>query len=140
MTTAADTTVGGTGTGDVRVLLVDDQAPFLAAARAVVERTPGFVVVAEATGGAEAVEAVALHHPDLVVMDIRMPGVDGIAAARRIVSGGDPPVVVLVSTYDRDDLPDEVATSGAAAYLHKEELTASGLAALWAEHGPTLTA
>ena len=56
------------------------------------------------------------------------------------VASDDPPVVFLVSTYDRDDLPEEVATSGAAAYLHKEELTADVLAALWAEHGPTLTA
>lgn len=134
--TPAPTSPGGAE--QVRVVLVDDQAPFLAAARAVVGRAAGFVVVGEATGGADAVDLVASCRPGLVVMDIRMPDVDGIEATRRILAGDHRPVVVLVSTYDRSDLPDEVATSGAAAYLHKEELTAEGLAALWAEHGPTL--
>lgn len=126
--------------GPVRVVLVDDQAPFLAAARAVVDRAPGFEVVGGATSGESAVALVGEVTPDLVVMDIRMPGVDGIEATRRMLAGARPPVVVLVSTYDRTDLPDEVTTSGAAAYLHKEELTAHALAALWAEHGPTLDA
>ena len=132
---------GAAGDGrEVRVLLVDDQTPFLLAARAVVGRASGFTVVGEATSGADAVALAATSRPDLVVMDIRMPGMDGIEATRRLVASDDPPVVFLVSTYDRDDLPEEVATSGAAAYLHKEELTADVLAALWAEHGPTLTA
>jgi DNA-binding NarL/FixJ family response regulator len=121
-------------------VLVDDQAPFLAAARAVVARTPGFEVVGGASGGEAAVALVGEVRPDLVLMDIRMPDVDGIEATRRMLAGHAPPVVVLVSTYDRADLPEEVTTSGAAAYLHKEELTPEALAALWTEHGPTLHA
>jgi DNA-binding NarL/FixJ family response regulator len=105
-----------------------------------VGRIAGWAIVGEATGGDDAVALVGSIHPDLVLMDIRMPGVGGVEATRRILAGARPPVVFLVSSYDRADLPPDVATSGAAAYLHKEELTADGLAALWAEHGRTLDA
>lgn len=124
----------------MRTLLVDDQPRFLAAARAVVERTPGIEVVGEAGDGQEAIELAARLRPDLVVMDITMPVLDGVAACREITHAPDAPVVVLVSTYDRDDLPEEVGRSGAAAYLHKEELVPARLAELWVLHGRTLDA
>ena len=94
--------------------------------------SPGEFAVAE--GGERALFAVLSGKIEVTKR------VDGIEATRRMLAGARPPVVVLVSTYDRTDLPDEVTTSGAAAYLHKEELTAHALAALWAEHGPTLDA
>lgn len=121
---------------DRRVLVVDDQAPFRSAARAVVERTPGFAVAGEASGGEEGVEAAVALAPDLVLMDIRMPDLDGIAATDRIASRAPGVVVFLLSTYARDDLPEEVSTSGAAAYLHKEELSPAVLADLWRTHRP----
>src|SRR5262245_2910196 len=91
---------------EVRVLVVDDQAPFRLAARAVIDRTPGFRLVGEAGDGAEAVAKVADLAPDLVLMDIKMPVLDGIDATARLVAAGHRSVVFLLSTYDRKDLPD----------------------------------
>lgn len=123
---------------DVRVLVVDDQARFLAVARTVVERTTGFTLVGEAADGAEAIERVRAEHPDLVLMDINMPVLDGPAAARRIRGEWPDVVVILLSSYAQADLPDGVLAGGAAGYLHKEELAPSALRALWAEHGRTV--
>jgi DNA-binding NarL/FixJ family response regulator len=105
----------------VAVLIVDDQAPFRRAAGAVVAATPGFEVVAEAESGEAAVEAVERLAPDLVLMDINMPGISGIEAARRIAASHPRTVVVLLSTYNADDLPADAASCGAAAYVNKEE-------------------
>lgn len=123
---------------DVRVLVVDDQARFLAVARTVVERTTGFTLVGEAADGAEAIERVRAEHPDLVLMDINMPVLDGPAAARRIRGEWPDVVVILLSSYAQADLPDGVLAGGAAGYLHKEELAPSALRALWAAHGRTV--
>jgi DNA-binding NarL/FixJ family response regulator len=119
---------------EVRVLVVDDQAPFRVAVRAVIDRAPGFRLVGEAGDGAEALQQVADLDPDLVLMDIKMPVLDGIETTARLVADGHRPVVFLLSTYDRTDLPDGVTASGAAAYLHKEELSPQVLAELWAAH------
>jgi len=105
----------------MRVLVVDDQAPFRSAARAVVRATPGFEVIGEATSGEEAVEAVAGDPPDLVLMDINMEGIGGIEATRRITESHKGVKVVLLSTYDAEDLPEDARRCGAAAYVHKEE-------------------
>jgi two-component system invasion response regulator UvrY len=118
----------------VSVLIVDDQAPFRSAARAVVRLTPGFDVVGEAASGEEALTAAAELVPDLVLMDINMGGIDGIEATRRLLADHPTTVVVLVSTYQADDLPADARTSGAAAYVHKEELEPSTLVRLWGEH------
>ena len=123
-------------TDEVTVLLVDDQPRFLAAATAVVASTPGFRVVGQAADGAAAVARVAELTPRLVLMDIHMPVLDGIAATRRILDDLPTTVVVLLSSYDRDDLPDGVATSGAHDYLHKEELEPAALLRLWEQHRP----
>lgn len=105
----------------VRVLVVDDQAPFRVAARAVVRATAGFEVVGEAKSGEEAVEAAGEVSPNLVLMDINMEGIGGIEATRRITEQHPEVRVVLLSTYDAEDLPDDARHCGAAAYVHKEE-------------------
>jgi len=115
----------------VSVLVVDDQAPFRLAARAVIKRAVGFELIAEAGTGEEAVELAGELHPDLVLMDINMPGINGIEAASRIVSHEPTAVVFLCSTYERSDLPDEAGESGARAYINKEELGPAVLRELW---------
>ncbi len=119
----------------VTVLVVDDQPRFRGVVRTVIGRTPGFVVAGDAGDGADALEQVQALQPDLVLMDIHMPRLDGIEACRRITAEPAAPVVVLLSSYDRDDLPPDVGASGAAAYLHKEELSPAAVRDLWAQHG-----
>jgi DNA-binding NarL/FixJ family response regulator len=115
----------------VDVLVVDDQLPFRLAARAVVRRAEGFELIGEAASGEEAVDLVAELHPQLILMDINMPGINGIEATRQIVAEQPDVVVFLCSTYQLSDLPAEAATSGARAYLNKEEMSADALADLW---------
>lgn len=115
----------------VSVLVVDDQAPFRLAARAVVGRTEGFEVVGEADDGPVAVDLARALRPALVLMDINMPTLSGIEATRRIVAELPDTVVVLCSTYQQSDLPAEAASSGYAAYLNKEELAPDRLRQLW---------
>jgi two-component system, NarL family, invasion response regulator UvrY len=105
----------------VSVLVVDDQLPFRLAARSVVRATAGFEVVGEATSGEEAVEQVVTLNPQLVLMDINMDGMGGIEATRRISAAHPGASVVLLSTYDAEDLPADARTCGAVAYVHKEE-------------------
>ena len=121
--------------GDVRVLVVDDQDRFLAVARTVVDRTTGFALIGSAADGAAAIEQVRELAPDLVLMDINMPVLDGVEASRRIATEWPAVVVVLLSSYAKDDLPDGVLHGGARDYLHKEELGPASLRSLWAAHG-----
>jgi DNA-binding NarL/FixJ family response regulator len=116
---------------DVRVLIVDDQEPFRRAMAAVVTATDGFSVAGSATTGEESLAAVAELRPDLVLMDVNLPGLDGIEAARRLTAAPDGPVVVLLSTYDVDQV--DLAGSGAAAYVAKAELGPDRLSAAWLE-------
>ena len=124
------------GHDDVRVLIVDDQAPFRRAARAVVTLTPGFEVLGEAETGEDAVAMVEAQHPDLVLMDINMPGIDGCEATRRITSARPGTVVLLVSTYNADDLPADAASCGASEYVHKEDLGPDVLESAWSRYAP----
>ncbi len=117
----------------VRVLVVDDQAPFRMAARMVLKRAEGFELIGEAATGEESVDRVADLVPDLVLMDINMPGINGIEATRQIVAARPETVVFLCSTYQLGDLPADARTSGARAYVNKEELGPDVLARLWAE-------
>jgi DNA-binding NarL/FixJ family response regulator len=117
----------------VRVLIVDDQEPFRLAARAVVELTDGFEVAGEVETGEEAVAQARDLGPDLVLMDVNLPGIDGPEATRRILAESDGRVVVLmVSTYEADEYAPQAAEAGAAAYIPKSEFEPDRLAEAWA--------
>lgn len=117
----------------VRVLIVDDQEPFREAARAVVELTAGFEVAGEAETGEDAVDRARDLQPDVVLMDVNLPGIDGLEATRRILSGSDGRVVVLVvSTYEADEYAPRAAEAGAAAYIPKSEFAPDRLSDAWA--------
>jgi DNA-binding NarL/FixJ family response regulator len=113
------------------VMVVDDQAPFRMAARAVIRRSEGFTLAGEAENGVKAVELANEIHPDVVLMDINMPEMGGIEATRRITAELPNTFVILCSTYDISDLPPDAAASGARAYVHKEQLGAKTLRRLW---------
>ncbi len=103
------------------VLVVDDQAPFRAIARQVVELTPGFTVAGEAESGEDAVRLAATLSPRLILMDINLPGISGIEATRQIVAAAPDVFVILLSTYRESDLPADALESGARRYVHKED-------------------
>jgi DNA-binding NarL/FixJ family response regulator len=124
-----------TDDGAVRVMVVDDQEPFRSATRQLVDRLAGFELVAEAASGEEAVEVAHDVNPDLVVMDINMGEMDGIEATSRITGAAPATLVVLVSTYELTDLPSTARTSGAAAYLNKDELGGRALRRIWEDRG-----
>lgn len=124
----------------VGVVVVDDQAPFRRAARAVVAATTGFELVGEARTGEEAVRLAQSLGPDLVLMDIKMPGIGGIEATRRIAAAGADTAVVLVSTYRATDLPANAQTCGAAAFIHKKGFGPSVLEDTWHSLSPRAAA
>jgi DNA-binding NarL/FixJ family response regulator len=113
----------------VGVLVVDDQDPYRRAMSAVVDETEGFAVVGAVASGEESVAAAAELRPDLVLMDVNLPGIDGIQAAREIRAIASPPVVVLLSTYDEDDF--DLSGCGAAAYISKSALSPARLLQVW---------
>ncbi|GAA0279521.1 response regulator transcription factor [Actinomadura nitritigenes] len=107
----------------VRVLLADDQEMVRAALRVVIDRRDGLAVVGEAADGAEAVAAAARLRPDVVVMDVRMPGVSGVEATRRIMAGpwegGARPRVLVLTTFDLDEYVYAALRAGASGFLLK---------------------
>ena len=119
----------------VNVLVVDDQQPFRDAARAVVERLKGFEIIAESESGEDAVVKVDELQPDIVLMDINMGGIDGIEATTRITSRHPSTMIVLLSTYELSDLPPTARTSGAAAYVNKDDFGGRILRRLWENAG-----
>jgi DNA-binding NarL/FixJ family response regulator len=115
----------------VRVLIVDDQEPFRLAARMVVEATDGFDVVGEAETGEDSV-AMARHlAPDLVLMDVNLPGINGLDATRQILQGSDAVVVLLLSTYEEEEYAPRAAECGAKAYIPKAVFGPDRLEAAW---------
>ena len=115
----------------VRVLIVDDQAPFLRAMSAVIQETDGFRVVGRAASGEEAIRAARALLPDLVLMDVNLPGIDGLEAARRLRVRSPAPVILLLSTYDEDAGARFIAECGAAAYITKSAFGPDRLRETW---------
>lgn len=115
----------------VRVLIVDDQEPFRSVAREVVEAAGDFEVVGEAATGEESVDLARALHPDLVLMDVNLPGIDGTEATRRILAEATASKVVLLSTYEEDELADRARECGASAYVPKSAFDPERLATVW---------
>jgi len=115
----------------VRVLIVDDQEPFRLAARMVVEATEGFEVVGEAETGERSVEMAQELDPDLVLMDVNLPGINGLDATRQILDGSDRRVILLLSTYEEEEYAPRAAECGASAYIPKSAFGPDRLAEAW---------
>lgn len=116
----------------VRVVIVDDQEPFLMAARMVVELAEGFEVVGEAISGEEGVELAERLRPDLILMDVNLPGIDGLEATRQILSRDDGvPAVVVLSTYEAGVYEPRALAAGAFAFISKSEFEPDRLEQAW---------
>jgi two-component system, NarL family, invasion response regulator UvrY len=115
------------------VLVVDDSPASRAAIEYVVEEAPGFELVGSVASGEEALDVLPRLDPDLVLLDVRMPGLSGPEVCSSIRASGARSLVVLVSAHTRPELPDSVDECGAAAVLHKCELSPRVLGALWQE-------
>ena len=126
---------GGTLAGEmpVRVLIVDDQQPFRMAARMVVEATEGFEIVGEAETGEDSITMAADLAPDLVLMDVNLPGIDGLEATRQILAASEAVVVLLLSTYEQDEYAPKAAECGASSYIPKSSFGPDLLEAAWSE-------
>lgn len=112
--------------GHDRVLIVDDHASFRSIARQVLT-ADGFVVVGEAADGAEAIRACGELRPDIVLLDIQLPDIDGFTVAAVLISRLDPPAVALVSSRSRADYGSMIETCGARGYIAKAELSGEGV-------------
>ena len=111
------------------MLIVDDHPSFRASAGAILTED-GYEVVGEAEDGESAIEAAGRLHPDVVLLDVQLPDIDGFEVTRRLTSNGDGPSVVLVSSRDGGDFGPLVETSGACGFLPKNELSGRQYAAL----------
>jgi DNA-binding NarL/FixJ family response regulator len=118
----------------VRVLVVDDQEMFRTVAHAVVDATPGFVLAGEAADGQEALAAVERCGPELVLLDVRMPGMDGIEVARRLDASHPELAVVLISIDELADLPSAAAKPRAVPLMRKQDFSPRVLRILWDTH------
>ncbi|GAC1345419.1 MAG: hypothetical protein NVSMB29_19620 [Candidatus Dormibacteria bacterium] len=115
-----------------RVLIVDDQEPFRSVARMVVESTDGFDVVGEAETGEASVIAARELQPDLILMDVNLPGIDGLEATRQILAESKRVIIVVLSTYEIEEYGPRVAESGAVAYIPKSDFGPDRLTEAWA--------
>jgi two-component system invasion response regulator UvrY len=121
-------------TRSVRILTVDDQELFRGVARDVIDATPGFESIGEASSGEEGLEAVGRLAPDLVLCDVRMPGLSGIDVARRLAATHPEVVVVLISIEERIDVP-SAAQLATVPLVRKQDFGPRLLRRLWSDHG-----
>jgi len=113
----------------VRVLIVDDHPSFRASARSLLE-AEGYDIVGEAADGAEAIAAAAELEPDLVLLDVQLPDIDGFEVARRLAESTHPPQVVLTSSRDGADYGASLGDAKARGFVPKAELSGAALAVL----------
>jgi DNA-binding NarL/FixJ family response regulator len=125
----------GTHPRPVRVLTVDDQPLFRDAVRAVLGAMTGFEALAEVTTGEDALALVERLQPDLVLLDINLPGIDGLETCRRLSAGRRAPLVVMISSDDDPALRESAADCGAIGFVPKQALRPGILRALWERHG-----
>jgi two-component system, NarL family, invasion response regulator UvrY len=123
----------------VGVLVVDDQLVFRQVAHEVIDATDEFEVLGEASSGAHALVAVADLHPDLVLLDVRMPGMDGIETATRMHAEHPASVIVLITVDEPPDLPAGLSSCGAAELVRKQDFGPALLRRLWRAHGVPAT-
>ncbi len=122
---------------NVRVLIVDDQEPFRSAARMVVEMSDVFEVAGEAESGEEGVELASELGPDLVLMDVYLPGIDGLEATRRITAVEAAPRVLVMSTHESEEFAEAALAAGAIAFVPKSQFGMDELAAAWTQAAGT---
>ena len=104
----------------IRLLIADDQALVRGGFRMILEAQPDLEVAGEAANGADAIDQARRLRPDVILMDIRMPGVDGIEATRRIVAEQSPPQVLMLTTFDQDEYVYQAMRAGASGFLLKD--------------------
>ena len=121
-------------TAGIRILLVDDQELVRTGFRMVLEAQPDMIVVGEAADGLAAVEAARRQPADVVVMDVRMPRLDGVEATRRICAAGDRPRVLMLTTFDLDEYVFAGLQAGASGFLLKDVPPAGLLSAIRSVH------
>ncbi len=109
-----------TAPGEVRVLLVDDQELVRSGLRRILRRKDGFVIAGECSDGSEVQESVRTHTPDVVLMDLRMKRMDGIAATRNLCADDHHPPVLVLTTFDDDELLSGALRAGAAGFILKD--------------------
>ncbi len=118
-----------TAAAELRVLVVDDQAAFRRAAALLVRAAAGLTLVGEAASGEEAMVLAQSLEPDLVLMDVRLPGITGPEATRRILAERPATRIILMSTYEPADLPADLDKCGAERFLRKQDIDAAALLA-----------
>ena len=115
----------------IRVLLADDNVTFRHGLRRLLESDARRMVVGEARDGLEAVTLAARRHPDVVLLDIRMPGLDGLAAAREIKNASPEVTIIILTSYDTPALRSQAREAGVSAYLRKDVGEAELLRNVW---------
>jgi DNA-binding NarL/FixJ family response regulator len=113
------------------ILVVDDHAGFRAFTRTLLGND-GFAVIGEAADGAEAIEAVLRHRPDVVLLDVQLPGIDGFEVAEEIAGMASPPAVVMTSTRDAADYGTRLRSAPVRGFVSKQDLSGAALSAVLA--------